>query len=289
MQFHVIRLPEMKPVPIDGEPRIFNDGEEAAKHAKALHKQYGFVYKPKPILTTEWQKREQQRMTDGTYRFFDFMRDKWYIPIPLHFAHMTSGFKLSYTEDTIKGNRDIKTVTTVGRYLTEFYSHLGAEKIKAIASVSDMEGYNFGITTSEKDIWRIFSEGPHSCMKPGSKDLDYLTRSLGYKPTCLAYANCDFAIAYLEYINQEKNVSVVARAVCVPEKKLYVKIYGDTWRLQKFLAAEGYRQTTSYSDYKGLKLSYVGADRIGSTQRPYLDFGHDGVFMSEDKKHLIIR
>jgi hypothetical protein len=100
-----------------------------------------------------------------------------------------------------------------------------------------------------------------------------------------AYATGDFGVAYLE-----RHGSITARSVVVPERKLYVDIYGDYDRLSAALKNAGYRRSDRRDDFLGLKLKAIKRqdepyrDRPGYWVRPHLDFPfydlrHEGEYL----------
>lgn len=110
--------------------------------------------------------------------------------------------------------------------------------------------------TTQDEIYRVYQDGPHSCMKDNE--------------SVKAYAGDDTAVAYLEHKGE-----IIARTVVCNNEEIglaYVCTYGFGEPLERLLEERGYKS----GDLDGCSLLKLSND-MGETLLPYLDGGVNGV------------
>lgn len=253
-------------VPVENTP-TFANGKAAADHAKLLSERLGHRVQVRPIakdVDGAWRKREETRMTDGTY---PPMPEAWDLaPIADHFLHLSKDDpkKVAFTESPEKGVLDRQTKMLPGRYLERFYGHLSdMERKRYIAMVDKPEEVLFA-TTADEIEW-VYTHGPESCM---SKTKNRYNGNI--HPT-RAYGGGDITVAYLK--NTDGRVS--ARAVCWQEKKIYGRCYGDESRLRQALDAQDFKDVYirggGGEHFDGARIAKVWSEDIKGYVGPYLD------------------
>jgi len=78
--------------------------------------------------------------------------------------------RIAYTVNDRKGEDDVQTMTTVGKYLTRHFSTLPAHAIRDLAALSG-KGESKIVRTTAEMIYHI-ERGPRSCMQWGDTDPD---------------------------------------------------------------------------------------------------------------------
>lgn len=162
---------------------------------------------------------------------------------------------------------DRATRTTLGRFLRRNFDTITDAQVQRIDAVfRACYSPPLQIATSPEDIMKVYSNGPSSCMSGA--------------PAVRAYGDSDLAVAYLGTLDK-----VRARAVIWPERKRYVRIYGDE-ALRHVLVAAGYQHNT---DIVGARLRLVQLEDNTSDRRmahlPYIDADVRAV-PSEDEAYL---
>ena len=227
---------------LNNEPMIYDNAKKAAEVAKVLSEITGIKHQPRPVKAKEdWRDRERKRFETGEYTPVLWVKQKWWKDIPDHFAHVAVKDKtrIAYTPDAEKGEADRQTSTTPGKYLKQFFGDVLPEwQIRDFA----MEHAN-----KYEDIELCFANTPEEIQE-------------AYKPyvggSCFSgttnanlYGSGDFAVAYIK-----RGGKITGRTICVPERKVYTRCYGDECRLQALLEKAGYRLSTAGKDYDGLRL-----------------------------------
>jgi hypothetical protein len=137
----------------------------------------------------EWRLREQRRFDLNEYEALP-----WDLPvIEDHYAHVSveDGAKVAFTPSHEKGMVDVQVRMKPGRYLTKFYPHLSADKVREYAIALDKAiGVRFAVTAD--DIVRVYLNGPNSCMS-------HATNTYASNPVhpCAVYGDSDLQLAYL--------------------------------------------------------------------------------------------
>lgn len=228
--------------------------------------------------STNWRGWMQWRFHTGEYVKPVWKDEEWANDFPDHFAHPSAQdpYRIAYIADQTQGLRDKFVVTTPGRYLTQFYSHkLTAVEISRWATKFDSEAELVFYSTPE-EIAEGYKSGISSCMS--YQDSHFRSK---VHPTTI-YGAGDFQLAILKRANRS-----VGRALVLPAKKRWVRLYGDTNRMADQLSALGYRQGTPM-DFVGarlLRMDQVFSDAPGVVM-PYLDLGLHSDFDPNDEALL---
>lgn len=164
---------------------------------------------------------------------------------------------------------DRHTKTTLGRYLTQFYSgNYNENEIRDIgthfrAKTSRQE---FTLLTKSEDIVTAYINGPSSCM---GKPIEQINRDLSKHPVSVYGDGADIMLAILGPID-----APTARALVWPEKKIFGRIYGDHYRLQEALQNAGYK----HGSFEDAKINIIYNDNAPTNRRdrsfvlmPYID------------------
>jgi hypothetical protein len=223
----------------------------------------------------EWRRREQRRFDLNEYEALP-----WDLPvIEDHYAHVSveDGAKVAFTPSADKGMVDVQVRMKPGRYLTKFYPHLSPDKVREYAIALDKAiGVHFAVTAD--DIVRVYRNGPTSCM---SHPTDTYA-SAPVHPVAV-YGSSDLQLAYLaakDITDPEFRAS--ARALVWPEKKIWVRIYGDEGRLSAALEELGYSETDSFDGAK-INVIRTANDKL---VLPYLDGDEHGVTLKGNKLRI---
>lgn len=195
-------------------------------------------------ISNDWQQREIKRFTLGEYLPVLWTGEKWWKDIDCHFAHVgvKDKTRVAFTPDEKKGLADRQTAMKPGKYLQQFFSAvLTPEQVRdyAMQHSTKFEDNELKFASSLEEIERIYRDGPSDSCFTGTTKANL-------------YASGDFAVAYIE----DANGNITARALCVPERKIYPRTYGDTVRLEVLLDAAGYKETDygNCDQYAGLRL-----------------------------------
>ncbi len=189
-----------------------------------------------------WKEREQERFDAGIYKPVSWAGQDWYKEIPDHFLHVSlkDPTRIAFTKSERDGARDIQTAMKPGKYLAAFFKGLTPEEVKnyAMQHSTTFEKKELKFATTPEEIERVYKPTlGYSCFSGTTK--------------ANLYGSGDFAVAYID----DKDGNVKGRAVCAPERKIYVHPYGDDYRLHKLLKDAGYRDTGyDAKPWRGLKL-----------------------------------
>ena len=191
---------------------------------------------------------------------------------PEHFVYLSPlDGMIGYTPDYLYGRQDRQVRMKPGKYLSKYYpeipAHVASHWVHACAPKE------LTISSDSDVIADVYFNGPPSCQHPASDHANDYTKDWDRHP-CRMYAGPDLAIAYLG-----DRKSAIARSIVWPEKKVYVRVYGEM-SLQDRLEALGYQE----GDLHGAKCRKVtDGDRIIV---PYVD-GASGIADAGD--YLILK
>lgn len=238
---------------------------------------------------TTWQKREEFRLDTGIYQ------DILWFTVPSHFMiykearsnrypHIPKSEpgKIAYTENDVKGNRDIQTVTTIGRYLSRFHDYLSDTEKKQLVDEWNSyydNTYQLSFSDDPETIAKIYINGPSSCMSKNEED--FLDDTPFGKHPCEAYGKPgDLSIAYLGTTD-----NCVARAIVDVQNKYFVRAYGFVERIELKLKDAGFTKQAYWNSGTKLNLWQDGSRILC----PYLDGQRDycNVISNEDGFLLI--
>lgn len=257
------------------EPFIYQCPKQAAAAAKQLTLTKGVRFQPRPVKADDsWKDRERKRFADGTYKqVCREILDISTLHYPDHFVHVSikDQTRIAFTRNAKDGSADIQTSIKPGKYLTEFFGKvLTTEQIKEFAMQHSMtyENKELKFATTPEEIERIYKPSLGSSCFSGTKKANL-------------YGSGDFAVAYIE----DDKGNIKARSVCAPERKVYIRPYGDSARLSKLLEEAGYSDSDYDSEpWKGLRLL---KERYWAGF--YTDFGGNVVpHPTEPDKYLVI-
>lgn len=185
---------------------------------------------------------------------------------------------LAYVQNEDKGIRNVRTAIKPGRYLTQFFADKLTAKQIAFYAAWQATGHKpdqfasaeIHYATTPDDIERVYKNGPDSCMSGGNS-----AYSSDVHPTRV-YGAGDLAIAYLRHESGDE--SVIARALCWPERKVYGRVYGrvDAYdSLTNKLQAAGFTRagTTNAAHFNGARLLRINAGN-SRVVMPYLDWNY---------------
>lgn len=240
---------------------------KAAQHvADLLTVNLGIKHQLRPIKNEHlnWRKREQDRLDSGEYTKVPWASAKWFQNAKDcvdHFLHVSKEdpSQIAFTESNDKGLLDKQVRMAPSKYLTRFF----AKQIKEatirrwLAVYKKKYGSNFDLKLARtaKEIVKVYTEGPSSCMK-GNK---YVS----------VYATPDLAVAYIQ-----KKDRIVARTVVWPKKKLYCNYcYGDTELIREVLKEEGYKASNRF---KGARLKRLQAG-VKHSPLPSIEMASQGI------------
>lgn len=243
-------------------------------------------YEPRPLT---WQEREQLKFDEGIYQPLPWVNEVFWLQSHHiwrdHFAHISieDPTKIAFTENEQKGERDIQLRMKPGKYLQRFFGDkLEPKQIAFYAewfAKGDKPAADRGeikFATTEEAIKYVYMNGPQSCMKHEHSGVE-------------VYAAGDLAIAYVEDETRAPKSTVVSRALCWPDKKVFGRVYPtpdqnwstDGWSshdeacevqrdLFNRLRAMGWKSLEEGGSFNGARL-LNRTNCYGSQIGPYLD------------------
>lgn len=263
---------------VSNVPMAFDNPALANETAKRLTQDTGKPHRIQAIKQDDnaWKVRENDRFIAGEYETPPW-DDRFISLIKVgndRFPHMSKKHdgKIAFTQNANKGQNDIQTTMSIGRYLQKYHWYQLHSTI--IADLSALCGETgFSILTETDDIVSAFENGPRSCMKePG----DFFHGTNGIHPTSVyghgKYGNSDLGLAILR-----RDGEITARCVVWPEKMLYNTIYGDRTRMLTEMANVLPKMQTG--SMVGAKLNRIPVD--DTYVCAYLD-GESGVNVMKD-------
>jgi hypothetical protein len=158
----------------------------------------------------------------------------------MHYAHMSRVMpgQVAFTPTEEYGVQNRKIRMTVARYLDKFARfHNGdlalttKEIARYVAIVKAHADQQLKIARAGADIVKVYLNGPSSCMSHAVGDYE----TGGVHPVS-AYGDSDLGVAYLG----DPATGVSARSIVWPDKKIYIRIYGDD-TLRLVLEENGYK------------------------------------------------
>ncbi len=241
-------------------------------------------YRIQKIVTAAWEEREAKRMQDGTYKPLpDFITDAYWWQNNKqihgkHFAHLADKdeSKIAFTESPEKGEADIQLVLSPTAYLSRYFGQvLGQRDIRDIGSMFQTGSFELKTSFSPDDFERIYEAAQNVCGDGSSAEscMRYPRRNFETpRHPSYAYGAGDLAIAWVD--NED---GVYGRAVIWPEKKTYVRVYGNNANYQalmhRLLRAQGYVHVKEFEGARLLKyaLPEIKHDNGMYYLAPYLD------------------
>jgi hypothetical protein len=216
-----------------------------------------------------WHRREQNRypMHPAINKAIKLARPDDWQRLLLEWPHVpttiTDKGRVAYTQSEAKAERDVQTVTALGKYLRAHFSLLPDHAIRDIVASVTATGMKFVHTTAEM-IYHLH-RGPHSCMVWGDSD-----------PDNHPYRTYDPKYGWHMCVHIE-NDDTVGRALCNQDgdEKFYVRTYRKTGgysssdeQMEQWLAEQGY---TKRDGWDGCYLAYLPGINRCDFLAPYLD------------------
>lgn len=218
-----------------------------------------------------WAYRENDRIIHpSVLRALKISPPKDLHQLVLEYPHISKDGRLGYTQNDVKGEADIQTVTSPGKYIKRHFPDLADHVIRGLASL--IEGYSFLSTT--KEMMEAVEEGPRSCMSWDREDGE--NPYISYSPD-LGWKVC---------VRHEADV-IKARALVHEPTKTFVRTYAISDRgvtacndMQSYLKEQGYSHRSSWpSEAKFLFID----NRV-----PYLDGDQSADLVTQDGTQYFI-
>lgn len=234
----------------------------------------------------DWQIRESAKFDSGLYQQVPWSTQPYASNVHcLHFPHLSvkQPGKMAFTQTEAHGEADRQTIISPGKYLFRYFAPwLNQATVDAYCASIDMTmkfmAAPLGLAQTSDEIVHVYRSGPSSCM---SKDRNHEEYSTGGIHPVSVYGAGDLAVAYFTVEGVIK-----ARAICWPAKKIYGRMYGDEQRLRLLLHRDGFKPSSSRSDWDGAKLLKVPVPDGSGYVCPYLDIGNQHVDVG--KTHLLV-
>lgn len=208
----------------------------------------------------------------------------------LEFPHQAESDRnrVAYTQNEDKGQRDIQTVTSLGKYITRHFPQLPDHEVRNVVASHTVMGCKIVRTIAE--MINVLQRGPHSCMRWGDGEhVDIDTHP---------YKCYDPRLGWGMAVREEGG-EVVGRALVYERdgRKLFVRTYMRPTNasnysqaddnLNAWLRDQGY---THESNWEGCLLAYYDG-RYGNPLAPYLDGDVKDVDVvhRDDNKYLLVR
>lgn len=240
-----------------------------------------------------WSTRENHRARFGLYQRVPWSNremphyddrgniNKLWTTINKHYVHMSLDRPgmIAYTASIEHGIADRQTRIAPGKYLREFWAnYLTSEEILGYIHACSATGQVLHIARSVDDIRRIYGSkecGFSSCMQAKySREYEWqkhYDNDSADHPCAMIYGNSDLGVAYVGDMDR-----VSQRAVVWPDKKQYVRIYGDG-PLVTLLFQAGYREMGKLSGARIRRIDHP----LGGFYMGYID-GSDYAYPIED-------
>lgn len=204
------------------------------------------VWEVRPAEDKEWRKREVARFGDETYHPVPWAKDDVWMGILRdkeevrdHYLHrsLKEPHLIAYTPSAKHGEADKQVSTSPHKYFEKHKDLFVGVDTKRFLTI--WEGQKnadlFNLATTMEEVAMVFDEGPDSCMKGNSTR--FFTRTAFKHHPAEAYIGGDLAIAYIR-----RKGRITARSVVWPEKKVYLRAYGDdAHTLITVLNSSGYK------------------------------------------------
>jgi len=218
----------------------------------------------------EWHRREQDRypLHPAITKAIALARPDNWQRLLLEWPHVpttiTDKGRVAYTQNEDKAERDVQTVTSLGKYLRSHFTMLPDHAIRDIVASVTATGMKFVHTTAEM-IFHLH-RGPHSCMVWNGSDVDEHP-----------YRTYDPKYGWHMCVHIEGD-DTVGRALCYQsgDEKFYVRSYRKTGgysssdeQMEQWLAEQGYKKRGGWESCYLARLP--GITHSCDFLAPYLD------------------
>jgi hypothetical protein len=198
---------------------------------------------------SDWRRREERKFSSGEYIRVPWADIEAY-NLRDHFVHLsrkTPGM-IAYTANEEHGVRDRQTTIRPGRYLQQFYPDMLKERIDRFCGMCSVADLDLKITNDPEEIVTVYTmpNGPDSCMSHRSDSYSGDVHPV----SVYGGPGSDLALAYIGSIEHKH---IRARSIVWPDRKIWVRIYGDTHLLRAAFEREGYEQ----GELEGAKIRAI--------------------------------
>lgn len=201
------------------------------------------------------------------------------------------GKRIAYTQSPDKGERNIQTVTSEGKYLRRHFPQLQDHDVRDIVALSNTGAYN--IVRSIDKIIEVIAEGPTSCMGGSSKEYHFDDESHPYR-----VYDPSLGWAMASYTNEEGRIDGRCLVLEQEDQKIFVRSYRRCFNehddeayseahegLEAWLKGQGYKKKSYWPSGTKLKLIWSDEERA-EVVMPYIDGGERRV--KRHYNHIVI-
>lgn len=218
-----------------------------------------------------------------------------WMQLVLEWPHVseTDETRLAYTRNERDGGSDKQTITSIGKYLSRHWPHVGDHIRRDWAGVHTTDTFHWSKTTPE--IIAQLELGPRSCMQSSYGTIPFRERDVQMmdawradntqpEPDWDRHPYAAYAPQYgWKLATRRKGNSVDGRALTLDREhgKLYVRTYsrpadegsysGSDHKLEAWLEAQGYEKKRQWP--QGAKLARLTHPTKDGILAPYLDAG----------------
>ena len=218
-----------------------------------------------------WHRREQEKypMHSAVAKAIKLARPDDWQRLLLEWPHVPTEIdpnnkaRVAYTQNEDKGERDLQTVTSLGKYLRSHFTMLPDHAIRDLVASVATSGMKFVHTTAEM-IYHLH-RGPGSCMVWGDTDVDNHP-----------YRTYDPKFGWHMCVHTDGD-DTIGRALCCVDgtEKFYVRTYRKTSgsssrdeNMEAWLAEQGYKHRDGWD---GCLLAHLPGINRCDFLAPYLD------------------
>lgn len=224
------------------------------------------------LYARDWHADLQRRfpLHPAVDKLLGMYRPKDWQQLVLEYPHQAESDRnrVAYTQNEYKGEHDVQTVTSLGKYLTRHFPHVPSHEVRNMVASYSAVGCKIVSTIAE--MINVLQRGPHSCMRwNDGHNIDIDTHP---------YKVYDPRLGWGMAVREEGG-DIVGRALVYEhgDLKIFVRTY------QKPSTAGGYSQADDQlnawlrdqgymhaSDWEGCYMAYHDG-RNGAPLAPYLD------------------
>jgi hypothetical protein len=193
-----------------------------------------------------------------------------------HRAHSDPS-RIAYTQNEAKGEANLQTVTSVGKYLKRHFTYMPDHEIRDIAAL--YAGHSYEIVRTMPEMLDVLEAAPTSCMNNGNWE----DRDWSLHPYNVYDPQYGWGLAY-----SKMGGKITGRCLVNDTDKTYVRSYNDGQSfshsnegIEMWLRENGY---TKARDWVGCKIKHIvhGSKIIA----PYLD--GDNKHASDRGEYLLV-
>lgn len=220
-----------------------------------------------------WHMREQHKynLHPAIVKALELYRPDRLHLLVLEWGHRSHSdpSRIAYTQNEQKGESDLQTVTSVGKYLKRHFTYMPDHEIRDIVAL--YAGHSYAIVRTMPEILDVLSNAPTSCMN----NCNWTDRDWARHPYNVYDPQYGWGLAY------SKMGSKITGRCLVNENpitghKIFVRSYNDNESfshsnegIEMWLRENGYEKA---DDWVGCKIKRI--NHGSSIIAPYLDGGH---------------